>query len=309
MCNWLGAAILIKIADAGQSLKFRDHCGAHWPIRTDTFRAVKAVISTPIQWQIPLFKLRLYCTFLFSPIRPSTLCIMSFAQTFIALLLIQAALPQPVPGQKLVAPVFQGTVRLDRYEVTNRQMAHFLNEIGNIPIRGMRLVEVSSAQSLIVVHDGVFASRPSFADHPAVEVTFAGARAYCEWAGKRLPTEREWERICKSDQGLKYPWGRDFNPRDPAHLLLANLKGNADGYDRTAPVGSFPAGRTTEGIWDLGGNVWEWTAGPNDQPILRGGSWANSHLYARCAIRDDPNDSHTFFKGSSTGFRCITDLQ
>jgi len=234
---------------------------------------------------------------------------MSFTQTFIALLLIQAALSQPVPGQKQVAPVLQGTVRLDPYEVTNRQMAHFLNEIGNIPIRGMRLVEVGSAQSLIVVRDGVFASRPSFADHPAVEVTFAGARAYCEWAGKRLPTEREWERICASDQGLKYPWGRDFNPQDPAHLLLANLKGNADGYDRTAPVGSFPAGRTTEGIWDLGGNVWEWTAGLNDQPILRGGSWANSHLYARCAIRDDPNDSHTFFKGSSTGFRCITDLQ
>ena len=213
----------------------------------------------------------------------------------------------PLPGQKLVDPVPKGKIRPDPHEVTNRQMARFLNEIGNIPIRGMCLVEVGSAQSLIVDHDGVFVPRTGFADHPAVEVTFAGARAYCEWAGRRLPTEREWEWICESDQDLKYPWGREFNPLDPADLLLANLKGNGDGYERTAPVRSFPAGRTAQGIWDLGGNVWEWTAGPDDQPILRGGSWANSHLYARCAIRDDPNDSHTFFKGSSTGFRCVTD--
>lgn len=239
----------------------------------------------------------------------TTLSIMSFTQTFITFLLIQATLPQLVSGQKLGAPVPPSDVYLDPYEITNRQMARFLNEIGNIPIRGMRLVEVSSAQSLIVVGDGIFAPKPGFADHPAVEVTFVGARAYCEWAGKRLPSEREWERSCESDQSLKYPWGHDFNPQDLTHLLLANLKGNSDGYERTSPVGSFPAGRTTEGIWDLGGNVWEWTIGPDEHPILRGGSWANSHLYARCAIRDDPNDSHTFFKGSSTGFRCITDSQ
>lgn len=194
--------------------------------------------------------------------------------------------------------------RLDSWEVTNRLVAAFLNQVGNLRIRGAALVEMNSAHVLIQKVDGLFRAKEGFADHPAVEVSFEGARACCEWAGKRLPTEAEWQSACEGPEKLAYPWGNHFRVSGPEAGKLANIVGDADGFVKTAPVGSFPEGRSPYGVWDMGGNVWEWTSGPAGKPMLRGGSWGNADAHARCARSDDPSSSHSYFKGSSVGFRC-----
>lgn len=117
-------------------------------------------------------------------------------------------------------------------------------------------------------------------DHPINCVTHDQAQRFCKWAGKRLPTEKEWEHAARSafdeKQGDLFPWGPD---KPSAKLVNACGKECAtyfaqrgkglpfmyemdDGYPTTAPVARFPDGKTPEGLWDMAGNVWEWTASP-----------------------------------------------
>ncbi|NKB65651.1 MAG: SUMF1/EgtB/PvdO family nonheme iron enzyme [Candidatus Latescibacteria bacterium] len=193
----------------------------------------------------------------------------------------------------------QAGFTLDARETTNAEMAAFLNEMGNPRVRATFLVELRSKYALIEELDGIFKAKDGYADHPAIEVSFEGARAYCEWAGKALPAEAQWQQACSGPDSLVYPWGDEYSTPD-----RANIKGAKDGFPRTAPVGSFPQGRSPNGLWDMGGNVWEWTVGPEDRPILRGGSWSNGPMFTRCSKRDDPSSSHSFFQGHSVGFRC-----
>lgn len=201
-------------------------------------------------------------------------------------------------------PVGDTGLRMDPYEVTNRQMAACLNEVGNPRVKGAALVEVTSAYAHVKEVDGLFRPQEGFADHPAVEVSFGGARAYCEWAGKRLPTAAEWQRACEGPAKLAYPWGNGYFDDAPEGIRRSNIAGDGDGYARTAPVGSFPDGRSPYGLWDMSGNVWEWTMGPEGAPMLRGGSWADGETLARCDRGDDPTSFHSYFKGSAVGFRC-----
>jgi len=192
---------------------------------------------------------------------------------------------------------------LDAYEATNAQVVVFLNEVGNLPVKGAALVEVRSAFAGIEARDGEFLVKEGLADHPAVEVSFEGARAFCEWAGKRLPAGEEWQAACTGPDEGEFPWG-SVRGDDQRQAQLANLVGDADGFARTAPVGSFAAGRSPYGLWDMGGNVWEWTRGSEGQPMLRGGSFGNGAAHTQCARKDDPSDSHSYFKANSVGFRC-----
>ncbi|NWG12062.1 MAG: SUMF1/EgtB/PvdO family nonheme iron enzyme, partial [Acidobacteria bacterium] len=105
-------------------------------------------------------------------------------------------------------------------------------------------------------------------DHPVVYVDLEDARAYASWAGKRLPTELEWQYAAEGPEGLLYPWGNEMKPG------LCN-SGRSAG---TTPVKAFPSGRSPFGCYDMCGNTWEWTEseysdGRTRFAVLKGGSW------------------------------------
>jgi len=161
---------------------------------------------------------------------------------------------------------------------------------------------------------------------PVVQVSWNDAEAYCRWAGRRLPTEAEWDKAARGTQGLIYPWGNVFN-EDRTNFCDKNCGGNWRnvGYDdtaaRTSNVGLFSKGVSPYGAFDMSGNVWEWvndfydfrgyyrfpTANPpglaGTDHVTRGGSWADSIDRVRATARDsDPPDG----RNNVTGFRCAT---
>jgi len=154
-------------------------------------------------------------------------------------------------------------------------------------------------------------------DHPIVRVTWDETKAYCEWAGGRLPTEVEWEYAARGGKdGLKYPWGNEITPEN------ANYSGSK--WKGTSPVRSYPANAC--GLYDMAGNVWERVADwydkdyyaslPSDKPaedprgpdretgvrVLRGGSFINDtgELLAARRVKFVPADW-----SDGVGFRCV----
>ena len=146
--------------------------------------------------------------------------------------------------------------------------------------------------------------------HPAVLVSWNDAAAYCAWAGHRLPTEAEWEKAARGTDGRKFPWGNQGVAGDFLNFADRNLavdgadKNVDDGYQFTAPAGSYPKGASPYGALDMAGNVWEWvadwydekyyTSSPPQNPegpesgqyrVLRGGSWYGDQWVARAAVR------------------------
>jgi len=185
-------------------------------------------------------------------------------------------------------------------------------------------LEVTNAMYAVCVESGIceFTEIPEFldevlskSDHPVVFVNWHDAKTYCEWVGRRLPSEAEWEKAARGTDQRTYPWGEGLD---------CNLAQYSGCGGQTIPVGSKQDGASPYGVMDMIGNVWEWTAdvydadyyssqstweNPINDPtegqnrVLRGGAW-NSSAGSISAIRRIDNISIEHFP--DTGFRCAT---
>lgn len=176
--------------------------------------------------------------------------------------------------KKAVGPkhkAFLDDYLIDRFDVTNRQYEEFVNKTGRVPPKHWMNKRVLIEKK----------------DHPVTYVSWFDAEAYCEWRGKRLPTEMEWEKAARGVDGRIFPWGNEF-VKEYANVYML-------GIGDTTPVGQFEKGKSPYGVYDMAGNVFQWTFDwfkpyPNnphlDNPnygethkVLRGGSFYDCSYY------------------------------
>jgi formylglycine-generating enzyme required for sulfatase activity len=149
-------------------------------------------------------------------------------------------------------PVSLAAFSIDRYPVTNVAFAEFLNAVGPLNAKGERLFDFDDPDARIHRVAGKWIADPGYEQHPVVEVTWASARDYCAWRGKRLPTEAEWEKAARGTDGRRYSWGNSPPDRKRARYGAA--------YNQTAPVTAFATGASPYGVQDMAGNAWEWVS-------------------------------------------------
>ena len=197
--------------------------------------------------------------------------------------------------------VFLDSFYMDKFEVTNGRFAKFVEAIQSEPPWGFADKETPVVRS----------------DRPVRWVNWMEAFGYCLWAGKRLPTEAEWEKAARGTDGRVYPWGSD--QPTPIHAVF----GLKEGADMVAPIGNRDKGKSPYGIHDLAGNLYEWVADWYDEQfytknpainprgavegtakVQRGGSYINNPYRLRSSFRSkgDPTEHDP-----NVGFRCTED--
>jgi formylglycine-generating enzyme required for sulfatase activity len=218
-------------------------------------------------------------------------------------------------SEKPAHTISLGAYYIDQFEVTTAAFAEFLNEAGN-QIEGVagdaHWVEENDPDLHIHRVEGIWQADPGRENHPMNEVTWFGARAFCEWRDARLPTEAEWEKAARGPDGRTYPWGEAEPTCEMANFAGCN-------YD-SVPVDSYPEWVSPYGAYNMAGNVHEWTAdwysedyyanspyenptGPEsgDFKIFRGASWFNASFNTRTTYRYLKLPVLTY---KANGFRC-----
>ena len=195
--------------------------------------------------------------------------------------------------------VYVGAFFMDLHQVSVRQYARF--------------VEATHHE---VPPDWSVMNRPQHYDRPIANVDWEDAVTFCKWAGKRLPTEAEWEKAARGTDGRTYPWGNVH----PTRLHATAGKEVWSNHSALTPGGMLEEGKSPYGIYDMAGNVWEWVSDWYDQDyyktsppknptgpstgwtkVVRGGSWGSNAEGLRSAERETHVPS---FRGFGTGFRC-----
>ena len=199
-------------------------------------------------------------------------------------------LPNEQPKHKVALKDFY----IDTFEVTNEKYSRFCMETKHSFPMHLREGKIPAGRE----------------NHPVNELSYADAEAYCTWAGKRLPTEEEWEKAARGTDGRTYPWGSGWDQ---------NLSNNRTSpYEDTLAVGSIPRGASPYGALDMAGNVWEWTSSwyksypgaatafdeTGKSRVTRGGAYFYSIELLRTSYRHalPPDDSSEY-----NGFRCAVD--
>jgi iron(II)-dependent oxidoreductase len=216
--------------------------------------------------------------------------------------------PHGHPDEGPPHPVYLEAFHVDKYEVTNEEYLQFIESAPGLCEGHLCLdTKAENPNSHIVCQNGRYTVEAGYEKHPVTLVSWYGAQAYCQHRGKRLPTEAEWEKAARGSDGRRYPWG------DTVDRARLNAGGNVGD---TTPVGSYPAGASPYGVYDLAGNVWEWTAdwyqaypGSSHQSsffgekykVVWGGSWNHPVSDARTTLRDL---AHPARRIHVVGFRC-----
>lgn len=206
---------------------------------------------------------------------------------------------------KPVHSVHLDSYYIDKFEVTVAQYDRFLRSTGRKSPRFWEQIDLKKHK-----------------DRPVIGVDWEDAQAYCAWAGKRLPTEAEWEKAAKGSDGRIYPWGNGYPTTKHAKFgQCCEWKG----YELLDEVTLHEEGESPYGVYNMVGNVREWThdwydgeyyskspasnpRGPENgaERVIRGGSWANSDKYLQVTNRDreQPN-----FQSATIGIRCVRETE
>ncbi len=191
-----------------------------------------------------------------------------------------------------------GAYFIDKYEVTVEEYAEFIRDTGH------------RAPKYWFRNGGKPGKGTDLL--PVVYVDYYDACAYCEWEGKRLPTEAEWEKAARGTDGRNFPWGDEWNP----HYTNTWEKGP----HRRAQVNAYPKGASPYGAFNMGGNVWEWTSSwlvnypgadtsfdfTGTDMVLKGGSWLDFADSTRPAER---HEFTPYIRYNTVGFRCAKDAE
>ena len=208
--------------------------------------------------------------------------------------------------------VFVNNFYIDKFELTNSRYLEFVKATNHRVPQNPKNATRNLWQGDTITE--------SLADRPVINVDWADANAYCQWAGKRLPTEAEWEKAAKGTADRRFPWGNV----EPTNKHL-NFNQQWIGEKTLMPVGSYEAGKSPFGVYDMAGNVWEWVndwydakyyekspaknpMGPESgtKRVLRGSGWQNETPTVRIFTRVDSDPT---IRNESTGFRCAMDVR
>lgn len=203
-----------------------------------------------------------------------------------------------------------GAFCIDRYPVTNADYESFVKVTGraepHISAEAYRrqgfLVHPYGKVEEFLWSDGSFPRGRE--NHPVVLVSHEDASAYCAWRGKksakryRLPSEQEWEKAARGTDGRIFPWGDTWN---------AGYLNSGERFGSTTPVGRFSQGKSPYGLYDMAGNVFEWTSTPWDREkfVLKGCSWDDLPGTCRAAMR---HGRPAASKHILIGFRCASEI-